>query len=90
MKQSILITALLALALTACSKEEGDTVVVPNPDGAMAPAPAEMMPAPAEGDTTVIVTPPAPAEMAPAPAEGDTTVIVTPPAPADDAMAPKE
>ncbi len=58
MKQSIIITALLAIALTACSKEESDTVVVPEP---------EVIPAPVEGDTMIVPAPDAaPDAMAPA------------------------
>lgn len=69
MKHSIIITALLAIALTACNKEEGDTAVTPTPEVA-----------PAEGDTVINV--PAPEAAAPA-NEGDTIVNV--PAPADAA-----
>ncbi len=76
MKQSIIITALLALALTACNKEDGDTVVAPAPADAMAPA------APADAAPADAMAPAAPADAAPADA-------MAPAAPADgEAAAP--
>ncbi len=63
MTRSILLAALLALAITACGKKEETTNVEVTP-----PAAAEAAPAAPAGDTNVTVTPPAeaaPADAAP-------------------------
>ena len=80
MKYSVLLAALLAVSMTACSKKE-ETVITPAPEAAM-PAPdsnTTVNVPPSGGDTTVIM-PPAP-EAAPAP-------DAAAPAPAPDAAAP--
>ena len=66
MKYSVLLAALLAVSMTACSKKE-ETVITPAPEAAM-PAPdsnTTVIVPPA--DTTVVMPAPAPEAM-PAPA----------------------
>ena len=63
MTRSILLAALLALAITACGKKEESTTVEVTPPA----APMEAAPAAPAGDTNITVTPPAaPMEAAPA------------------------
>ena len=77
MKYSVLLAALLAVSMTACSKKESVTTVTPAPEATM-PAPDTVVvpapdvhvttPAPTTPDVNVTVTPPAaPAAPAPAP-----------------------
>lgn len=80
MRNTLLITALLAIGLSACGKkEEAQTVAVPEPaPAAEVPAPAPMAEAPAPEAAAPAAMPAAPA---PAPAP-------MPPAPVAEAVAP--
>ena len=72
MKYSVLLAALLAVSMTACSKkEESSTTITPAPDAAM-PAPDVNVTTPAAPAPDVNITTPAP----------DVNVTVPAPAPA--------